>query len=139
MNLLASTQFGTPASLEFAGWLACLVCFIAGANQVKTFLGHFRSQPPTTELQQNADFLGQRVGRVENDLGEFTRKESGNRREIYERMRIDSEHLSTKLEDTRIELKSDLKDGLSGVHKRVDDILAAVSELRGEVKRMGHD
>ena len=37
------------------------------------------------------------------------------------------------VDSLRLELKSDFK----GVHDRINDVLAAVSELRGEIKRIG--
>jgi hypothetical protein len=97
MNLLASASFGAPASLEFAGWLGCLLCFIAGVNQVLKFTDRFRAHPPGSELQKSNEFLGERLGHLQNDFGEFLKKDSANRREIYDRMRTDTNGLHEKI------------------------------------------
>ena len=135
----------SPTFEQLGIWMVCAL--FALDIWIKVKAAQTTDQPQKREVVFPTEFLRksevevirQRIDKVETGLEEFVKKESGNRREIYERMRNDSEKLTQKLEDTRVEIKGDLQNGLAGVHRRVDDILAAVSELRGEVKRMDHD
>ena len=42
-----------------------------------------------------------------------------------------------KLEAKHTELRNIISKDVAGAHKRIDQVLAAVSELKGEVKRIG--
>lgn len=118
-----ATAMFTPVAL--ASWVAIAVFLIGGANQVGKLMDRFRDRPPTTELraelvdrfvdretfQRHAEEDVRRMQDVERALGDL-------RTEL-----VEQERRAADAQDRR----------LADIHSRVNDVLRAVSELKGRV------
>jgi len=101
-----------PDAVQLAGWLACLAFILGLVNGGLKLVDRVKGREP---FPPNAS-LDARVAALER----IEIESDSRRRAIYE-----------KIEALRLENKSDAE----GLHDRINDVLAAVSELRGEVRR----
>jgi hypothetical protein len=76
-----------------------------------------------SELKRVEHDLGGRIASVDADLKSL-------RGEIVANGETRRQSIEAKVEHVREELREDIQ----GVHRRVDDVLSAVSELKGEMK-----
>lgn len=112
--------------MEVGIWLVCLVAVVAGVNQVMKLLDRFKEQPPARDTYQvKGDYVTQR---------EF--------KELRDQVDGLSGELRESIADVRREMKHDAEVNQAAaearaqnMHKRTDDVLAAVSELRGFVSK----
>lgn len=118
---MSFAQVATPGAVELAGFLGCLFFLVAGANALMKLVDRFRGQRETPKRE--VSFAERLVSQVE--LGAVTARVK-------------------KLEETvdaiRDELKQDKTDILQAgeeraekLHNRINDVLRAVSEVRGEM------
>jgi len=106
---------------HLAAFAAILFFLVGGSNQVLKFIGSFKEQPPPAATYVTKEFCAvsheATVARVDKLEREFFA-------------------LRGQMEDMRIDLAAIISTEVGKVHSRTDDVLAAVSELRGELKRM---
>lgn len=84
------------------------------------------SLPPSGELQGQVNAARERITKLEADVRDGTVK----RKLIYEKIETMSHHAAEAMDALRKEMKDDIGE----VHQRVNEVLAAVAELRGEMK-----
>lgn len=118
-NLFASIT--SPTGIEVLAFVGSLFFLAAGANQVLKLVGHFKEQPPpsttyTTKVECRATHDGQhdRICRIEHES-----------QKMRDEIRFEISEVS-RLAEART----------GGLHERINQVLAAVSELRGEIRRM---
>lgn len=114
MTLLAASEWSAPTGI--AAWLACaafVLMLVNGAFKLNSNIKGPPSHPPAGELDLRVAHLEERVTQFESTLTEL-----------------------------RSEMREDLQTILSAgeeragkIHGRINDVLAAVSELRGRVTK----
>jgi|KBSSwiStaDraftv2_1062776.scaffolds.fasta_scaffold00424_32 hypothetical protein len=116
----------TPTPLELAGWLGCLVAVVMGINQVMRLLDRFKETPtPRDTYQVKGDYVTQRELK---DVREDVDALAGELRESITEVRREMAH-DKEVNQAAAEARA------QNIHKRVDEVLAAVSELRGFVSK----
>jgi uncharacterized protein YigA (DUF484 family) len=91
-------------------------------NSGGKFLDRVRGKPPAEQLQATGDLLAKRV-----EINEA----------VIERTRGQIEELRKEIKGDLAGIAKDNEERSSKLHRRVDDVLRAVSELRGELNRIG--
>ena len=111
----------SPSAVELMAFIGCLFFLAAGINQVMKLLDRNREKPPPAETYT-------------------TLKECSVR---HEAMTIRMERTENEVQAMRAEIKAELnqmtrldEERASGLHERINRVLEAVSELRGEMRRM---
>lgn len=113
-----------PTSLEIGGWLLCLVAVFGGVNQVLKVLDRLKEYPtPRDTYAPKGDYaargeLKELAKRLDDLAGEFREADAALRGEIKH---------DRELANGAAEARADK------LHSRIDEVLAAVSELRGRV------
>jgi len=116
----------TPTPAELAAWIVSFVAVLIAVNQALKFFDRFKESPPPRDTYQvKGDYVTQR---------EF--------KELRDQVDGLSGELRESIADVRREMKHDAEVNQAAaearaqnMHKRVDDVLAAVSELRGFVSK----
>jgi len=110
---------GDPTSYQAIGWIAVAVfSLVGGLNQILKLFRHFREEPPPVTTYATKIEL-ERL-RVDLHKAIETLSTDGRARAAGIYSRLDS-------------LRLEVKDDQQRIHERTDEILAAVSELRGKV------
>lgn len=143
-----------PTSYSAIGWLVVGIgALVTALNQVDAFVMRHRSQPPAGELQITADAIASRLGGMEHKYDVFRQQCEERHRGLGSEEAARRAGFEAKMDALRIESKNDIKaleakldSGLfainsaneqraSEMHERINKILAAVSEVRGELNR----
>jgi hypothetical protein len=110
-------------AVHLAAFLGILVFLVAGANQVRTLMAGFKEQPPPSETYVTlkacqALHAGQdrRVQTLECTVMALSAE-----------MKADRDRLAAAAEQRAVHL-----------HDRINDVLKAVSELRGEINQLNN-
>jgi len=101
---------------SFTDWILCLAAFMAILKYLLDLADRLRGQapqPPNAQLQAAHEQLTERVRRVEES----------------------ADRLWDKLETDKMEILKSGEDRAAKLHDRINVILAAVSELRGQAFR----
>ncbi|MGC8744545.1 MAG: hypothetical protein ACP5T0_11765 [Verrucomicrobiia bacterium] len=114
-------QSNLPPSVDFAGWLGCLAFLVMFLNGLLRLADRARGKPPhppNAALGAEFQSLSQRVGRLE----------------------IQVETIRSEMKSDREAIMRAGEDRANRLHERInalgEKLTAAVSELRGELKRM---
>lgn len=104
-------QLAAPTSVEFAGWIACLATFAWLADRILRFYkDHLREQPPPAETYMRRDNCKEAHALLDARLGEV-------RKEFH--ALVQANHVEV----------ADLKQSLTRIHERLDDLEARVGAL----------
>lgn len=148
-----TSKLPEPNSAASIGWLILsLAALIAAGNQFHDFFNRLRSKPPAGELQVAAAGLQERVKNLEENYDEISAQLASTRTALMadndERRRA----IYSKIDELRRETKEDLgavrnemmaelrqhnqvnEKRAGDIHDRINLVLAAVSEVRGELK-----
>ena len=115
MILAEVTNFSPP--MEIGIWLACACFTVWFLLLVDKGIARMRGaspEPPTGELKQSIKQLNARMKVLEDWRGQLTAKMEADKNQIL----AAGEHRGEK------------------IHERINDVLGAVSELRGQVTEM---
>lgn len=126
----------TPTSLELGGWIVSAWAVLGFLNQGAKFIDRFKERPPPHETYQpKGDYaLRSELQQLKLDLQTHLQRQDGAIAEIASEIGAMREKMDT---DKGEILKAD-EERIGGVHERVNDVLEAVSELRGIVNQMRH-
>lgn len=140
---------GSPVSV---GWLVLsAAALIAAANQFDDFLQRRKSKPPAGELQLTAAGLQERVKSLEDNYEAISSELASTRAALIEDSDERRRAIYSKIDELRLETKQDLtvlrtemtaelrqhnhvnEQRAGEIHNRVNQILSAVSEVRGQL------
>ena len=132
--------FGTmmdPVPAQVAGWIASCAFMLFFLNQGKKFVGGLKDKPASSEVR--AEALERFATKVElaammAKRDEDVKYQAGSRKGIYEKI----EAVREEMAEMERRLNAADESRTEGVHDRVNQILEAVGELRGEMKRIAN-
>ena len=102
-----------PTSLELAGWIACLAAAMWILNQGMTLVSRFKESPPPAQTYQiRGDYA------LRSELRECECRWENNRIKEAESLQANLTAVFEKIEDLRLESKSDGK----SLHSRINAI-----------------
>jgi hypothetical protein len=121
----------TPGALELAGFLGCLFFVVAGANAILKLTDRFKDKPPASEVRlESADKFtskGEFKDHVVLDLQEHSN--------LWSKIGGLERGLQKDIKDMELRLNASDEQRSSALHDRVNEILAAVSELSGRINK----
>ncbi|HXG49098.1 MAG TPA: hypothetical protein VNO52_15850 [Methylomirabilota bacterium] len=127
-------QLPGPGVYSSVGWiLLALAALCVAANQVHGFLDRVKDKPAPADLQSHvaAHFATkEEVRQVREDVDDLRNELGTMREQILAAGQTRADAINEHIERVRLELKADTV----GIHRRVDDILAAVAELKGRLQ-----
>jgi hypothetical protein len=113
-----------PDAVQLAGWLACAFFMAGGINQVLKLFDRAKEQPPPLETYATKA----EVSLLRADVQRLEGKFAHNLEALQIEMRADRDSTKQANEVRAVKL-----------HERINDVLAAVSELRGKATLWGAD
>jgi len=143
-------QLPDPASYQAVGWLVVIVAGIAtGVNQVLKLVDRVKGkgnliapQPlevrEAKELVREQDCVGrhreitQQLRQVQSQRAQDLKEGAESRRGLYERL----ESFRRDMTEMERRLSAENETRAKDLHNRINDILGAVAEVRGELKNV---
>ena len=136
MMLFSQSQAVAQVSLETLGpivpWLAGASVAIFLVNQALTFFKvHIREQPTPADTYASKSDHAELKRRVDEISAEIR----GGFEKLDHKRSVSIAGLHDDLKDAVKELRTEMKEDITGVHSRLSDIVAAIGELKGRIQK----
>ena len=128
--MIAAGEIPDPVAL--AGFLGCLFFLVAGINAVMKVVDRMRDKPPAGEVAKHtAEFYATKEQLKDHVSADF--QEHSN---LWAKIGGLERGLRGDLQETERRIVASAEAGRENLHGRINEVLAAVSEVKGEIKHL---